>query len=147
MVVTKGSATFVLKVQTGADADKVFTEVCIHVYLPCFTVVDGLCVPASFVQINAYEALSSVRPAVTLIPVGTIKLENVCEYPYVSGILLPYVDGVNLVWTSKWSEFLPLHTRVRMYKKMATVWCRLSRVVGNAVCLTFCACSESESGA
>jgi len=95
-------------------------------HLTCFTVPDGLCVPVCFVQINAYETLSSIRPAVTLTPVSTIKLENVCEHRYVSGILLPYVDGVKLMWTNNWAELHHLRTRVRMYQKMAMVWCSIS---------------------
>ena len=72
-------------------------------------------------QITAYEILSWARPAVTLTPVDTIKLENLCGQQYVSGILLPYVDGVKLVWTRSWSDRLPFDTRVRIYEKMAKV--------------------------
>jgi len=72
-------------------------------------------------QLRAYEKLSSIRPAVTLPPVDTIKLENVCECEYMSGLLLPYVDGVNLTWGDQWPALEPHTARARIFESMAAV--------------------------
>ena len=72
-------------------------------------------------QIRAYETLSSISPAITLRPIASIKLEDVYEYPYVSVLLLPYVDGMNMTWGHQWPE-LRLHSmRAQMFEKMAAV--------------------------
>jgi len=73
------------------------------------------------VQMRAYEKLSWVHPAVTLSPVDTVKLENVCEYQHISGLLLPYIDGLSLVWGYRWPELLDHRTRIRLFEKMAMV--------------------------
>ena len=83
-----------------------------------------VCLLHMAVQMRAYEKLSPIRPKVTLRPVDTVKLEDVedvFEYRYISGLLLPYVDGLSLVWGDKWPELLPHSSRAQVYERMATV--------------------------